>query len=384
LKKSHEKFSIQHIDPLGQGVSKDEDNIFFVHNSLEGEEGIADVDDQKKKIFFGHLSSPEKLSVISPKRIEPKCPHFFDCNGCHFLHTTYENEINIKKTNLIRNLSYYEKKTGHSIDYNQVITHASEDRFNTRNRIQLHYDLSKKRLGLIGHKKSQIIQVPDCLIGSKKIQVAIKNLYENNNWIKNIPKGAPRNGHIEIILTPGDKIDIIYNHPYSHGGFTQVNKKMNNILCSTVTMEANELFTDSDAIFDLFGGSGNLTKNLSGLPCLIYDSYGEGMLVERDGHQEFIKQNLYSHSAPEVITQKLSKYKSPGIIIDPPRSGLKNISDFLKSQTNVKDIIYVSCNPATLFRDIISIKEFKLKKIHLVDLFPCTYHYETICVLSKQ
>jgi len=383
LKKSHDIFKIEHIDPLGQGVSKTEEDVFFVYNTLEGEEGTADVDGQKKGVSFGHLPTTEQLTKVSPHRVHPECPHFFSCNGCHFLHTPYQNEISIKLNSLKRSLKLYERKTGNLTKEESIFSHQSEERFNTRNRIQLHYDLSKKRLGLIGHKKNQIIEVPECLIGTKEIQEEIKKLYKDESWIKIIPKNSPKNGHIEIIANANSEVSVVFNHPYSHGGFTQVNQKMNKVLRNLVTKHALECFSDSDVIFDLFGGSGNLSKKIKNKPCIIYDSYGDGMLVEKDGHQEFIRQNLYSKKAPEIIVKKLQQHTNPGVIIDPPRSGLKNITDFFPENSNVKNIIYVSCNPATLFRDIANLKNYKIEHIHLVDLFPCTFHYETVCVLSK-
>ena len=142
-----------------------------------------------------------------------------------FLHTSQENEINIKKNNLQRLIDLYGKKINKDISNTNISVHPSAKRFETRNRIQLHYDLSKKRLGLIGHKKDHIISVPECLIGDYKIQEKIKELYDNNNWLKLIPKYAPKRGHIEIKQGNSDTIDIIFNHPYSHGGFTQVNEE---------------------------------------------------------------------------------------------------------------------------------------------------------------
>ena len=382
MKKSQEKFNILHIDPLGQGVSKSEDEIFFVHNTLEGENGIADVDGQKKGILFGHLKSEDELISKSEKRITPECPHFFSCNGCHYLHTTYENEINIKLDSIKRSISLYERKTNKIFNHEKLFSHAADERFFSRNRIQLHYDLSKKKMGLIGHKKNQLIEIPHCLLASKEISKQIKILYQNNHWISLIPKGSNKQGHLEIKFN-NNEIDLIFNHPYSHGGFTQVNEKMNEILKSIIKNSAEENFQDSDIIFDLFGGSGNLSKNLKKKPCIVIDSYAEGMLVDRDGHQEFKKQNLYANDAPEIIFKMLKKYNRPGIILDPPRSGLKNINDFFGKADNIDKIIYVSCNPATLFRDIAELKNFSLEELHLVDLFPCTYHFETVCILKK-
>ena len=198
-----------------------------------------------------------------------------------------------------------------------------------------------------------------------------------------MPKNAPKLGHLEIISKSDKIVDLVFNHPYSHGGFTQVNKEMNEVLCSIVSRLAKNLFKDSDIIFDLFGGSGNLSKSINHTRCVVVDSYGDGMLVDKDGHQEFMRLNLYSQRSSEIIKDELKNYQNPSVILDPPRSGLKNIDHFFPLDTKVDNLIYVSCNPATLLRDIISLKNFKLKEVHLVDLFPSTYHFETVCVLKK-
>ena len=190
--------------------------------------------------------------------------------------------------------------------------------------------------------------------------------------------------HIEIISKSNNVVDIVFNHPYSHGGFTQVNQAMNKVLCEIVSQSAQSIFSESDIIFDLFGGSGNLSKNITNKQCIVVDSYGEGMLVDKDGHQEFIRLNLYSQKASDFIKDKIKNYKMPSVILDPPRSGLKNIEDFFPESSSVKNIIYVSCNPATLLRDLIKLKHYKLKQVHLIDLFPCTFHYETVCILEKK
>ena len=158
---------------------------------------------------------------------------------------------------------------------------------------------------------------------------------------------------------------------------------MNKKLCKIVSQSAQSNFVKSDIIFDLFGGSGNLSKEITSKQCIVIDSYGEGMLVDKDGHQEFIRLNLYSQKASQFMKDKINNYSRPSIILDPPRSGLKNIDDFFPINSKVKNIIYVSCNPATLVRDLIKLKHYKLKQVHLVDLFPCTFHYETVCILEK-
>ena len=91
-------FKIDHLDPLGQGVSK-ENKITFIEKTLPGEIGSAEVYRKAKGVIFGRLTNPDKLEVESPDRIKPECPHFHECRGCQYLHTDYNNEI-VFKTNI--------------------------------------------------------------------------------------------------------------------------------------------------------------------------------------------------------------------------------------------------------------------------------------------
>jgi len=376
-------FNILHLDPLGQGVSKDNDEIYFVYNTLPGEVGSGDVVQSKKNISFGHLSNVEQLTITSPERIPPNCPHFFECNGCHYLHTDYTKEIDFKRNNLQRFIDLFEKKMSSQLNKVKIKTWAAKDRHGYRNRIQFHYDLSKKEIGLFGKKKDSLITVPHCLIGSTKIQEKIKELYRNNSWINLVPKGSPRQGHVEIKLNYSGEVDLIFNGPYAHGGFRQVNNAMNDVLTNLVKEKQHELFPRTTKIIDLFGGSGNLTKSIP-ISSTVVDSHGENLLVDHDGLQHFLKLNLYSRRAPNVIREIIEQSESPLVILDPPRSGLKNIDHFLKDQPNLQGIIYVSCNPATLFRDLEKLPHHKIIDIHLLDLFPGTFHFETVVILARK
>ena len=146
-KKTSSNFTIEHIDPLAQGVSKNDEDIYFISGTLPGETGHASIDRQKKNIYFGHLKSPEDLKITSPKRIPPECPHFFSCNGCHLLHTDYSNELKIKERTLERMLEQYNKSTKGG-PTTEIIVHSSSKRLGYRNRIQLHYDLTTATIGL--------------------------------------------------------------------------------------------------------------------------------------------------------------------------------------------------------------------------------------------
>ena len=88
------KFIIDHIDPFGQGVFKSGKDIYFIPKTLPGEKGSFKVLKKSKGVHFCELISVENPSEL---RVKPECTHFSKCNGCHYLHTNYQSELNFKK-----------------------------------------------------------------------------------------------------------------------------------------------------------------------------------------------------------------------------------------------------------------------------------------------
>lgn len=359
-------FQIENIDPLGQGVSKINDQILFVKKTLPGEVGIAEITNNKKGVSFGKLL---KLENKSPDRIEPKCPHFNVCNGCDFLHTTYEKEVEFKLINIKRSLSF--------LGCEDVEMHKAKNRLHYRNRIQLHYNKRAKALGFLD-SGMRITIINDCKIGTPAITNKLKELYADNSWLTLVQREKPE-GHIELYEKNG-KVEIAINQQYANGGFTQVNQEMNERLTTFLADKVKEIANKSEVIFDLFGGNGNLTKAIEN-PTLVVDYYTQQ--PNNTFHQIFMHQDLYSEKA--IANIKKFYNKNPNLIVfDPPRSGLKNINEFIEAFVPEK-FIYISCQFTSFTRDIKPImKDYELKTVHIFDLFPGTHHFETIGIFTKR
>lgn len=359
------EFIIDHIDPLGQGVFKEGDNIFFIPKTLPNESGSARVLKKKKGVHFAEL---ETLTQESDKRITSECEHFQNCPGCHFFHCDYQTELEIKKQT-------YKKmfKPLLDVELEKLKLVSADKRHSYRNRIQLHYDKKKKKLGFINGKKNEIIEVPNCIICENEVKNALTNLYQNNSWLKLAPKKPI--GHVEIYLSPSG-LKIEWNKRYSAGGFTQVNKEMNiklNQKVASILAEKPRGFT-----LDLFGGNGNLTNSLT-TPRSIIDMY-----------QELPGDNFYSINLHEENALSLFKEQSSNefdtFVIDPPRSGFPHINSWI-NEFNPELIVYVSCHPQTMIRDLKSVltddSYYKIEDIYLLDLFPSTFHFEGLVILKK-
>lgn len=356
-------FIIDHLDPLGQGVDKSSDKITFIPKTLPSESGTAVIVNKSKGVQFAQL---ENLKVKSPDRIHPACEHFDICSGCDYLHTSYENEQNFKIEAF--------QKTFAKLAVEKKFYHFADNRLEYRNRIQLHYNKKLGKLGFMKEKSKFIVEVPNCKIALAPIQNSLKALYQNSSWIKKTSK-QPSDGHLELYYKDGE-IRETFNSFYSDGGFTQVNQEMNDKLKSNVNKLIETHFDRAIPIFDLFSGDGNLVKDqISSYQITHFDSFPHKI-------PNFVHLDLFKDNDLSKIMIKPNQ--SVNFVIDPPRSGFKNISQWT-SIFKPENIIYVSCNSSTLNRDLHSIQDdYLIKEIHLFDLFPATKHFECMAFCQKR
>ncbi|MGZ3787668.1 MAG: class I SAM-dependent RNA methyltransferase [Bacteriovorax sp.] len=367
-------FRIEHIDPLGQGVSKNEGVITFIKKTLPGETGTAEVYSQKKGVRFAKLNSIEETS---PDRIQAECVHYSQCNGCDYQHTTYEKELEFKKQALARHLFKFPSAP--------ITVHGAKRRLNYRNRIQLHYDKKKKLIGLMD-EQNNILPVPQCKIIDPSVAFELRALYENNAWLNLLAK-EPNSGHIELYAKdqdlPGHNVKTSINRPYAAGGFTQVNFEMNERLREWIQKTANEVIPPKAVVYDLFGGNGNISKKFKN-STIVVDKYRTAPLSHE--HQKFVSIDLYDANAIKSLIG-LSKEGHPRpnwLVIDPPRSGLKNLSDFLV-EFKPDGFIFIACEPTSFARDTFPIlKNYDLQSVDLFDLFPSTKAFETVGIFTRR
>ncbi len=376
-------FKIEHMDPLGQGVSK-ENKIAFIEKTLPGETGTAEVYRKAKGVIFGRLLSPGNLEIKSEARIIPECPQYNECRGCQYLHTDYKNEIMFKTESLNRMFKSILPESG------KIVTHSALQRFNYRNRVQIHYDMESSDFGLISSHSRHFVNASDCLLPNTSIKDAVKNLYKNDNWKDFAIKSNERKGYIEVYLKPEETIPkITVNKPYSEGGFTQVNNKMGKVLSNLVTKMYDDYLDISREllVLDIFGGNGNLSKNFINAYINVYDLNSDNQFkpIMQNKNQHYINIDLYKKDPVNQIKNSLKSLKFPTldlVIFDPPRAGVKFINSYIE-KLDAPFIFYISCDPATLKRDTIIINRYDIMEIHMIDLFPGTRHFETLIVFKK-
>lgn len=375
-------FQIEKLDLFGQGVCKKNGLIIFIPKTLPREKGVAKIIKKSKGVYWAHLL---ELSSLSPQRKESECPHFTQCQGCSYLHTSYENELNFKKQAFTFQLNRLNKGQLQK-------THGPSKRLEYRNRIQLHYNVKKKKIGYHinqGSLHQEILEVPNCLIPLPQIQTALKDIYQQKWWLLPELKSRPV-GHLELSIEEKGQVNRTWNKPYASSGFEQVNREMNSQAKSLIAQWIEKISHDYsrkvDSI-DLFGGNGNLSDHNLINSSIIVDQYShlQDKIQKAKESQFFLDLNLYSKSALKEFQKKwtqLSQKKCDILFVDPPRSGFKNLLEFTQLITP-QFIVSMSCHSSTFIRDMQTLQSYHPREIHLFDFFPGTSHFEVLGLFEK-
>lgn len=359
------EFEIEHMDPLGQGVSKKGDVITFIAGSLPGETGTAMVYKRAKGVQFARL---QQLDQTADNRVEPECPHFSRCPGCQYLHTDYPSELGYKKATLL----HYLGASGATEDSITVV--PAPRRLAYRNRMQLHY--RHQYIGMLNTVDNEVLEVPQCKIMREELQPVLAGLYKGD-WTED----HSGHGHCELYLKSGE-VSVAWDEGYAHGGFSQVYEEMNLVLQSRVQEQLEKL--EATTLLDLFSGTGNLSDayaNAGGERVLI-DNVKNAAGAALSDH--FYQMDLYDSQSLANFTRRSGGTDFDTLLLDPPRRGFPALDNWVK-KIKPQQVVYVSCNPASLARDLRNLTtKFRVKSIQLLDLFPATAHFETLVVLEMR
>jgi 23S rRNA (uracil1939-C5)-methyltransferase len=371
------KLKIQKLDYRGQGISWDLDRITFIPQALPGEEVEIKLTKIHAKEQWGVVT---KICQASPQRITPACPHFANCAGCHYLHLAYPDELAAKTQVLQDHLAHIAKINPATI---HLQVHPAPQRHHYRQRLQLHYDQAQGQIGLCHGQ--QIVAVPHCQLPLPPLAATMAQLYQDpSSWQTKAPTPC---GHLELAVQQ-EQVQWHWNRPYAADGFCQVNPVMNQQLKQQWQQIFQAKGKDQAAgakILDLFGGQGNLSQDLAQQHAvLVVDLVVPAATLPFS----FVATDLYAPSALAQV-QQAAPQASLGapltwMIVDPPRAGFKQIAVWAKTWA-AQNILYVSCNAATLARDLASLcHDYHLQQLHLFDFFPGTYHFETMAVLEAK
>ena len=383
----------------------------FVPFGLPGETVRVRLTQEKQNFARGEL-----LEVLSaaPERIDPKCKHFGKCGGCHYQNLSHEDQLKAKEEILRDQLQRIGKIVNPPVD--PVI--ASPLEWNYRNHVQFHLT-AEGRIGFMNSKGNSAIPIEECHLPETGIDTFWRDLqFESNRDVGRVALRAGSDGELMVLLesenpeTPELEIEadvsvvhLYDDHPVviagqdhltisvlekdfhvSAASFFQVNTKMAEKMVEHLLAKLN--VTKDSTLLDVYCGAGLFSKffapkcgrvigiELSGSACADF-----GINLD-----EFENVELYEGPAGEILPALADRI--PGvthIIVDPPRAGIERYALDAIISFKPQVIAYVSCDPSTLARDAARLIQggYRLAEVTPFDLFPQTYHIESIAIFES-
>lgn len=403
-----ETLKIEKLDHQGRGISHLDHKIVFVENALEGEVVKIQILNEKKNFIEAKAL---EITKKSENRIEAICPYFLECGGCDLLHMNYEKQLEYKE-NKVKEIM---KKFAGLDDVVKPIV-SNEEIFGYRNKVV--FQVKDGKIGFYKRKSNEIIEIEKCYLIPSRMNEILKILKKMNlMFVKQIMIRSSRKEDM-IVLYVEKEFDInsipqeIVNHTIvlnqngqkrlenktfivekinqyefkiSPNSFFQVNTKQMEKLYSLV-LEKCEL-TKKERVLDLYCGTGTIGIFVSSLAKEVVGiEINEQAIVDAIENKKRNKvENISFFCGDTGKILKKKQFQPDIIIVDPPRAGLNKeaIEEVLK--LHAQKLIYVSCDPVTLARDLkILEKQYEIKEIIPVDMFSNTAHVECICYISRK
>lgn len=391
---------IEKLDNKGRGITYYNNLITFVNNALPDEEVEISLVSENKKFYIADAKLIKNENI---NRVLPKCPYYYSCGGCNLQHINIEYEDEFKENKIIEILTKYA-----GIIPTIKINKNDRELF-YRNKITL--KIVDHKWGYYNESTHKLCEISKCLIANNTINnfLDYKDLFKIKNGTITIRVNYQ--DELLLIITTEDKINLNFlNMPSNIVGIILNNKciykdnyfydyiddmkfkvsydsffQVNNYMASNIFSILRNNITGKN-LLDLYCGVGTLGLSLKDNFKNIYgiEKVKNAILdAKHNAKINNVKNAFFYAGDTAKILAKINQ-KFDTVIVDPPRSGLnKETLNHLK-KINPKTIVYVSCDPMTLARDIKELENYQVKKTNVLNMFPRTYHVECVCILNRR
>jgi len=423
----------------GNGICRIAGKVCFVPFSCPGDEVRLAVTTEKRSYLEARIV---ELITPSPFRTQPSCPVFGTCGGCSWQHIDYAQQLAAKQQILTETMWRGARVGAECI----TATQPSARQYGYRSRVQfkLHGSGDKLQIGFYRTGSHLVVDAgqgcPVALPVINEALAALRSVLKSFADIRSIPKisiDSAEQGLIAVVkysgrdsasaaaffekhcgeLLPltglflqsersgslqkvyGDDL-LTYSLPawspgsepirlsYQAGGFAQVNRDQNGAMLEIVKRLAG--FTGTEQVLDLYCGNGNFSLPIASLVSEvtgIEEFAGSIAAARENGIKNHISNAAFICADAASGTRQLADNGSrfDTVILDPPRSGAAEaVAEICRLKPD--RIIYVSCDPSTLARDcgMLAEKGYQVSECVPVDMFPQTYHIESVTLLKKQ
>lgn len=361
------------VDSLGNngdGIARHDGKVVFVPLTLPGERVRVKPVTRKKSFIRAQVL--ETLES-SPERQTPPCEYFGRCGGCDWQHAPYPMQLEAKAQSLTDALT----RIGNLNNPPITPIVPSEAIYHYRNRIQ---GVVKSGRFHFRHRGSeQLLSIKNCALAEEPI-----NAYLSDD--EALSKGPQ--GRVEIAVGDNGLSVLPMNEENStEAGFRQVNTAVAEKLAQLLDTVSAPLNTDS--CIDLYCGRGTwsieIAQRRPDSRVIGIDVSEDNIRIARERSLASGLANLrFQHGRVESVMKSLPLTNS-FCIVDPPRAGLATTVCEALCENKPQHIVYISCHPASLARDLaqLTATHFKLERVTPLDMFPQTAHLETLSLLSR-
>ncbi|MGI6105468.1 MAG: 23S rRNA (uracil(1939)-C(5))-methyltransferase RlmD [Raoultibacter sp.] len=411
----------------------------FVENSAPGDVVDVEITEDRPRFSRGHITTLHESSSV---RVEPQCPYYGHCGGCSWQHISYPAQLEAKRENIIAALT---RSAG--IAHNRAIslvepTLPSKREFGYRNKLELAGSFSNRagfELGLHAQGSAEIVGIKACPLAQRVIEKTPQSIRGALRYLQSTQdleifrvgvRNSLRTGDTEIALwtNPGafprasvaktllssckatsivrvvakqgksrvvKNVEVLEGKGYweeelcdlrfktSAPSFFQVNTAQAEKIVNTVL---EFLEPEQKAyVADLYAGGGTISLALAqacDAVAAIESASSSVKDLRRNAELNHLDLDIVGGDSGRELPQLGTL---DALVVDPPRAGLADgvVESIVATKAN--SVVYVSCDPATLARDIARFENhgYQLSKVQPIDLFPQTYHVETVVLMSR-
>ncbi len=395
----------------GNAMGKHHGRPIFVPYAIPGETITARIVDDKRN--YAHAEGVELLKA-SPARVAPECPHFGPgrCGGCQLQHMSYETQLTFKRDVVIDQM----KRIGGVKKPDRKVrdTIPSPEPWGYRSRAAFHVTPEGK-LGFYSPDSSHIEPVDWCYILDPRAMSLLESMELDYSEISQVRVQAGSDGQgmlilstkddlapsleadmpvsVNLLLSDNEPVNLI-GESHTHytlkgrtfrvtaGGFFQVNLGSAAIL---VDLGVERLYLQGhESVLDLYAGVGLFSAFIADRASLVtlVESYPPAVTDADENLAEFDHVDLFEGGVSSVLEALIADGEGPydAVVVDPPRAGLEESVIDALGDMKIPNLVYVSCDPATLARDVkrLSKRGYTLQHVQPVDMFPQTHHIECV------
>ena len=412
------------------GVGRSEGKVVFVPGTVPGDEVEVAIDEEKKNYARGHVTT-----LVSPSlhRRTPPCPYVMQCGGCPWQHIAYEAQLKAKEATVREQL----QRIGGIPDPPVLPIIPAPREWHYRHRVRLRVE-NNTRLGFSPPHSHDIVEIGACLIAGEASTLQLRTarewvtaLHTMLHHVEIVGQGQTKDNETFVLVGEANETfhprdnavctQFLRTHPkvlglllsghgwrqtwgtptvtcdlgvdglslqVNRGTFTQVNPVGNQALIATLLQCGD--FQKEQRVIELYCGAGNfslpIARRVSSLVGIesAFDAVAD---ARANAARAGVSNVQFLHaSAREGVRQLLRKNtRCEVVVLDPPRLGAAEVVEELP-RFAARVIAYVSCDPTTLARDLRQLRRYgyRLRVAQPIDLFPQTYHVETVatCVLT--